>query len=319
MKKKPHIFRHMESSLLIPIAMCFFPGCRHKDIIEDIGQSGFPLVVVEYDWENHEIFRPDGMANLFYSTHESSQSYWRSDFRPSGGSLRLPADQYNVIAFNNDTENIVFSDIDNFDKFTLSTSEIDTSSIPDDQLPFPSQKLYHQPDRIWAALLNNIDIKDSSNFQTIKISPRRITREYHIEMTGIENLESALRYYALISDLSPAFKMSSLTQTGKAATVGNFMQPIDDTAISTTITNFGPNKDSHQQRLAIYMWLADGARKVYMYDVTDQIREAPDSMNLVIRVKGPSLPQITPGEGGAAGGGGLDVGVDNWDFIDIEL
>ena len=317
MKKKPHIFRHMGSSLLIPLAIWFLTGCRHKDIIEDIRQEGFPLVMVEYDWDNDEIFLPDGLANLFYSTYESSQSYWRGDFRPSGGSLRLPADQYNVVAFNNDTENIVFSDIDNFDKFTLSTSEIDTSSIPDDQLPFPSQKLYHQPDRIWVALLKNINIEDSYDIQTITLSPRRITREYHVEMTGIENLESALRYYALVSDLSPAFKMSSVAQTGNASTIGNFMQPIDDSTISTTITNFGTNKDSHLQRLAVYMWLADGARKVFMYDVTDQIREAPDSMNLVIRVKGPSLPEITPGGGGI--GGGLDVGVDNWDFVDIEL
>lgn len=304
---------------MVPLSICVISGCRHKDIVEDIGQVGLPLVNIEYDWASTELFRPDGLANLFYSTHPSSQSYWRSDFRPSGGAMRLPSDQYNVVSFNNDTENIVFSDIDIFDKFTLSTSEIDTSGIPDDQLPFPPQKLYHQPDKMWATLRRNIDIENVSKGQIISLSPRRITRDYHVEMTGIEHLESALRYYAAISDLAPEYKMASLTQTGKASTIGNFMQPVDNSTISTTITNFGVNKESEHQHLAVYMWLADGARKVYLYDITEQIMEAPDSMNLVISVKGPSLPEITPGEGGSSGDGGLDVGVDNWDFIDIEL
>lgn len=304
---------------MIPMVICAMSGCRHKDIIEDIGQDGLPLVSVEYEWANTELYRPEGLANLFYSTHPSSQSYWRSDFRPSGGTLRLPADNYDAVAFNNDTENIIFSEIDNLNTFSLSTPEIDTSGIPDDQLPFPQQRLYRQPDRMWVALRKDIDIEESVEPQVIIFSPRRITRDYHVEMTGIEHLESALRYYAAISDLSPEFRICSLSPTGNAATVGNFMLPIDDTSISTTITNFGANPESEHQRLAVYMWLADGARKVYLYDVSDQIINAPDSMNLVIRVKGPSLPEITPGEGGSGGDGGLDVGVDNWDFIDIEL
>lgn len=313
-----HIFKSLGSLMMIPVALCGMTSCTHKDIIEDIGQSGLPIVNVEYDWANTEIDRPDGLANLFYSSHPEIQSYWRSDFRPTGGSLWLPADNYDVVAFNNDTENIIFSDIDDFDKFTFSTSQIDTSNIPEDQLPFPPQKLYHQPDRMWANLRKEIIISDASTSQTIILSPRRITREYHIEMTEIENLESALRYYAVVSDLSHEFSVAKFSQTGPASTIGNFMQPIDKSTISTTITNFGVNRESEQQHLAVYMWLADGARKAYVYDVTDQIREAPDSMNLVISVKGPSLPQITPGTGGS-GGGGMDVGVDNWDIIDIEL
>lgn len=304
---------------MIPLSICVISGCRHKDIIEDIGQGGLPLINIEYDWAASELFRPDGVANLFYSTHPSSQSYWRSDFRPSGGTMRLPADQYNVVVFNNDTENIVFTDIDNFDKFTLSTHEIDTSGIPDDQLPFPPQKLYQQPDGMWATMRKGIVIDNNQESRNIILAPRRITRDYHVEITGIKHLESALRYYAAISDLAPEYKMASLTQIGKASTIGNFMQPVDNSSISTTITNFGVNKDSQHQHLAVYMWLADGARKVYLYDITEQIKEAPDSMNLVIRVKGPSLPEISPGEGGSSGDGGLDVGVDNWDFIDIEL
>lgn len=313
-----HIFKSLGSLMMIPVALCGMTSCTHKDIIEDIGQTGLPIVNVEYDWAPTEIFRPDGLANLFYSSHPESQSYWRSDLRPNGGSLRLPSDNYDVVAFNNDTENIIFTDIDNFDTFSFSSPQINTSDIPEDQLPFPPQKLYQQPDRMWAALSKDINITETSSPQTITLSPRRITRDYHNVMTGIENLESAIRYYSVVSDLSHKFSIANHCQTGPACSIGNFMQPVDKSTISTTITNFGVNRDSEQQHLAVYMWLADGSKKAYIYDVTEQIREAPDSMNLVIRVKGPSLPVITPGTGGG-GTGGMDVGVDNWDIIDIEI
>lgn len=319
MNRMTHIISSLGSFLMIPTALLLMSGCRHKDIIEDIGQDGFPIVKVEYNWDETEFFRPDGLANLFYSSESYAKSYWRFDFRPSGGTMRLPKGEYDIVVFNNDTENILFSEINNLDDLTFSTSEIDTSEIPEDQLPFPPQRIYAQPDKMWATILKNIVIEESAEPQTVFLSPKRITRDYNVEMTGIENLESALRYYAVISDLTHIFKASTLEQTGVLASIGNFMQPIDDTSISTTITNFGINKESTHQKLAVYMWLADGSRKVYLYDVTDQIRQAPDSMNLMIRVKGPSLPEITPGEGGTGGEGGMDVGVDNWDFIDIEL
>ncbi len=314
-----HIFKLLGSSMMIPLAICGTTGCRHKDIIDDIGNSMHPIVRVDYEWDNNELFRPDGLANLFYLSDSDQGNYWRSDFRPEGGNLRLPAGQYNVVAFNNDTENILFSGIDHLEQLTFSTPILDTSSIPEDQLPFPPQKLYTQPDRMWASLRKGVQVDNTLELQSLVLKPKRITREFHIEMTDIGNLESALHYYACLSDLTSSFKADEMMQTGPSVTMGNFMHPIGGSSLSSTITSFGVNKNSSEQHLAIYMWLSDGERKVYLYNVTDQIHEAPDSMNIQIKVKGPILPEIIPGEGESGGTGGMDVGVDNWDFIDIEL
>lgn len=305
-------------SLMVPLTLACLAGCTHKELIYDESAIGRPMIYVAYDWDPSETDLPEGMANLFHALGQGPGNYWRCDFRPSGGTVRFPTGVYDALIFNNDTENILFTDIDDFSEFTFSTSPIDTGGVPSDQLPFPSQKLYRQPDRMWSDVRYGIDIMATLTTDTIRFKPKRITRDYHIEMTDIVNLQSALRYYAVLSDLTASYSPARQRQTGPTVSMGGFMSPIDSSSISTTVTSFGMARDSSQSRLAIYLWLADGERKAYLYDVTDQIREAPDSMDLVIRVKGPTLPEMKPDpEGGS--GGGLDVGVDNWDIIDIEL
>lgn len=299
--------------------LALMQGCTHKNLNDSPDFIGRPLVSVTYDWNTTESFLPEGMANLFYQTSSASGSYWRSDFRPEGGTVRMPAGEYNAITFNNDTENVLFSDIDNFSELTFSTSPIDIGNIPDDMLPFPPQRLFRQPDRMWSDTKTSIEIKSAILRDTVCFNPQRITRDYHIEMSDIENLKSALRYYAVISDLASSYLPASQESSGETVSMGGFMSPIDATTLSSTVTSFGMSEESTHSRLAVYMWLADGQHKVYHYDVTDQIVNAPDPMNVEIRVKGPSLPEITPGEGEGGSGGGLDVGVDDWDIIDIEL
>ena len=312
-----HIATLGGSSLMTLLMSVCLTGCTHKELIEDIGIIENPLIAVDYDWNQAETTLPDGMANLFYPIDHDPGSYWRSDFRPAGGTVRMPKGAYDAVTFNNDTENILFSDIDNISEFSFSTSPIVIGDIPAEQLPFPPQKLYGQPDRMWCDIKREIEIRSTVATDTVSFIPKRITRDYHIEMTDITNLQSALRYYAVLSDLTACYSPIKQRQTGPAVSMGGFMSPLDSSSLSSTVTSFGMASDSPHSRLAVYMWLADGERKVYLYDVTDQILQAPDSMNLVIRVKGPSLPEIKPGEGG--GGGGLDVGIDDWDFIDIEL
>lgn len=315
----PRQFRHLTGpSLMASVMLALTEGCTHKDLLVDTGLIGTPLVAVRYEWNQYESQHPEGMANLFYLSDFPSDSYWRMDFRPDGGTVRIPPAVYDAVTFNNDTENVIFTHIDDLNYFTFSTSEIDTGDIPSDQLPFPPQRLFRQPDRMWSDFRDGIEIKQTSYTDTITFSPKRITRDYHIEMNEIENLQSALRYYAVISDLTSSYRPSLRSQVGEAVSMGGFMSPMDATTLSSTVISFGMSPKSSQSRLAVYMWLADGQRKVYHYDITDQILEAPDSMNLMIRVKGPSLPDIKPGEGGNSGDG-LDVGVDNWDIIDIEL
>ena len=56
--------------------------------------------------------------------------------------------------------------------------------------------------------------------------------------------------------------------------------------------------------LSLYVWLADGRKFCYGFDVSGQTRAAADPLNVDIVVSGLELPEPV--------GGGFDVSVDGW-------
>lgn len=78
---------------------------------------------------------------------------------------------------------------------------------------------------------------------------------------------------------------------------------------------FGPTAAEMPHTLSIYVWLADGQKQVYTYDVSDIVNSNADSLMLTIRVSGLTLPDVKPDPDG----GGMDVDIDNWTVENIEL
>ncbi len=169
---------------------------------------------------------------------------------------------------------------------------------------------------MWVATLTSLPLSSGA---IIDFEPRRITSDYHLKVIEIENLPSALRYYAAISGLSGQFKPSVMSSTADAVTMGGMMTPWESSTIETTVTSFGMHPEAEKIEISLYFWLADGRRQIYHYDVTDQVVTAPDPLEVMIVVKGPALPEITPGDNPGGSGGGMQVGVDDWEIIDIEL
>lgn len=90
---------------------------------------------------------------------------------------------------------------------------------------------------------------------------------------------------------------------------------VNEDKITGNMFCFGPATDALPHTLSIYVWLADGQKQVYAYDVSDIVNNNPDSLMLTIRVSGLRLPDVKPDPDG----GGMDVDIDNWTVENIEL
>lgn len=77
---------------------------------------------------------------------------------------------------------------------------------------------------------------------------------------------------------------------------------------------FGRINDRGRCLLSIYAVLRDGTRRVYERDVTETVRNAPDQTDVEIRISGIEFPEIETSEGT-----GMEVGVDDWEVVEIEL
>lgn len=63
----------------------------------------------------------------------------------------------------------------------------------------------------------------------------------------------------------------------------------------------------------LYVWMRDGAKYYYTWDVTDQVDNAPDPHNVHIIIDGLDFPQ--PIENGS----GFEVNVDDWQVVNEDI
>ena len=287
-------------------------GCEHKGLVEREPEAA-ARVVVDFGWAPAEAMRPEGMACLFFPSAGASGHYWRADCAPGGGVAYVPPGEYDVVAFNNDTRDVLFSSLEDFATVALWATPL----IPDGALPVDGLPLCCQPDMVWTATAERFMVTGTAA-DTLRLAPRRATRTYHVEVDEIEHRESTVNYYFAITHLAQGYMPATGAAAGSDVAMGAALEPAGSDNLTGTLLNFGPGCHHIGPRLNVYMWLADGTRRVYSYVVAEQISSAPDSMDVWIKVKGPALPEVTPG-GGTGTGGGFDVGVDDWEHVDIEL
>ncbi|MDE5918744.1 MAG: hypothetical protein K2H05_04450, partial [Duncaniella sp.] len=96
------------------------------------------------------------------------------------------------------------------------------------------------------------------------------------------------------------------------------VSPESENSISGVMLTFGRAPSVANNTLRLYLWLTDGEKKVYEWDVAEQIVSAPNQRQLTITVGGITLPDLTPVQP-PEGDEGMKVDVDNWEVIDIEL
>ena len=79
------------------------------------------------------------------------------------------------------------------------------------------------------------------------------------------------------------------------------------------LSNFGPAPENSGNLLSLYVWLLDGKKQVFTFDVSDTVGSVPPGADLAIRISGIKLPEAQGSTGD------MQVGVDNWEYVDIEL
>lgn len=264
---------------------------------------------------------PEGMTTLYYPTDGSD--YWRYETDPDSAKIDLPYNAYNILAMNNDTRSINHFDIESYNGalvFTLGSTIIETVFRVKDgaEPPHPdvSQPLRQQADMMYVADHGDTihDIHD--NNLRVTLYPRQFTPNYKVIVDSIGNLGSISVASFALSGLAGAKYLVTGERIETPVTLPGNLAVSGPQQLSGNVVSFGPSPGSYKNFLCIYVWLRNGEKFVYMFDVTDQIASSPDQMNLTIRVGGFSLPDIPSGGGNI---GNINIGIDNWINVDIDL
>lgn len=249
-------------------------------------------VKVAMNWDNSIDEKPEGMSVLFYPTDGSP--YWRFELKNEGGTVSLPIGTYNVLAYNSDTSNIIFENTNNY-KTALVTS-------------------LTSPDVLWCA--NTYTFKTQMPSQTLTLYIKNILPIYTVNLVNVKNRDNCYQSAFSISGLSSGRVLSTMNLLTSQMSVSAPLNLVENKFYSGTARGFGRIQGNGTTIVTINFKLRDGTEKTFEYDATAQIDNAPDPKNVIITISDEiELPTVDT----SGPNSGLDVGLDEWDTVEVEL
>lgn len=303
----------------------------------ECGEGDKPFEVFS-DWHDCPNADPGGMAYIFFPV--SGGEPWRFDFPgKEGGPVLLPDGEFHVMAFNDDTSNVLFGNEEDYSGFYCYCKETGLynglASTPSGTpvgatITGDGEKVVSPPDEMWGESVewfslgndgvayrrHGVDKETTYGKRIFFIYPHMLTPRYRYVATGIKNLSGVARMCASLSGMAPGLVLSSGKPTGEPATLPVSAIKTNDDEVAGTMFTFGSLANGNVlNKLTLYFWMTDGKKYKYEFDVSRQIADAPDKMNVLITVGNIDLPE----SGSPSGDGAFDVTVDGWQTYIIDI
>lgn len=298
-------------------------------------------VAIVNNWDRAPAANPEGMAYIFFP--DNVQEVWRFDFPGvTAGSVRLNVGNYRFLSFNDDTYNVQFRGEDSYENYEAYTDEAhlvewtgDGWRVVDEpnRRSGSGERVVRSPDAMWGCAYgefrlcyDGVSYITSSNVGSGSeqiFSPERILTSYQKPLTAryscriedVENAEGVRQLSAALSGLAGSMHLSTGVKGDYPVTLPFKARVIENCMIRGEFFTFGlPPEPDKGNTMYLFVVLKDGRKFSYEFDVTEQVREAADPMNVEIIVRGLKLEKSGPEDEG-----GFDVNVDGWQTITINI
>ena len=286
----------------------------------------------EHNWDNevmgtsYEALRPtfpEGVRMHIYN--ENDQTEDMLNLPPKGANVYFKDEgQYSVLFYNNDTEYIVYQEMNSFATAYATTRGVSRSSYLGNSLIDSKQGkevTVNPPDMLFGAYLDSVYVEKSTQTGTMHITLHPLVFTYVVRYEVEEGLEYVGLARGALAGMARGVNLGNGRTSKDVATV-LYDATLTDFGVQALVKTFGvpdyPNPDySRQPRsygLNLEVMVGDGSTQQFEFDITDQVEKQPHGG--VIVVKGIKIEPPKQGEGG----GGFDVSVNGWgDMIDIPL
>lgn len=328
------------AGIFLPVVVALLSGAALSScIFEDEGYCPDRIsFIIENDWSLCHDASPEGMAYIFFPVDGAEP--WRFDFAGrEAGKVTMVLGKYSFLSYNDDTYNVLFRDEDRYDTYQAYTAETDLlGSIPGPErgvsLPQTAgERAVRCPDMMWGCAYSAFSLQyDGVRYvpfplaqsdTVMKYSPdfvltaiqRPLTARYSFRIEDIENLSGVKSMSAALSGMAGAMTLVSGIREAYPSTLSLDASILDPTTAGGRFCTFGiPDKPSADNILNLFVILKDGRRFCYQFDVTGQVRSAPDPMNVCLIVRGLVL-EIPD----TSGDTGFEVAVDGWETVVVNI
>lgn len=302
-------------------------SCRHKDFCWD-HPHGEIFVEVNYDDDNDPddiaFIRDKIRATRLLGYHQpTGQMVLASDIDRQINRLNLDTDIYNFIAYNAGTQNISFLDRDKFYHHVAITRECDileplydSRGIKSDIDLGNGEAVVIPDEPLWSVGGEALNCLPGD---TIRLTALPLHCRYTFEMRNIEGLEGASRLSSFITGMSHGATLgtSEPDDTPVTIAVPASVAPDRKTVIGNFICFGYSPENGIRNRMGLFVEMKDG-KKIKLiegdnFDMTEQIRTAPNRRRVHIIIDGVRLPE-------SAENAGFEVDVNPWgDGEDLDI
>lgn len=327
--------------LTLFVAMLGLSSCQHKDLC--YRDSNKAQVKVVFDWSQVvEKADPEGMVLFFYPVDGGKPL--RYDLKGKyGGVIELPVGHYDVLFYNNDTELNLFGDVESFTKhhaFTRSSHLLSRNAFGKAAETAPrggetaKQRIVGSPEQMWGGPYGKVfevvsdacdlcklakgnkcglvDIEDEGIVLTLY--PQKYVGDVTVIGRNIIGVKRARDAKGALTGMSPDINIKTRRPGDEQATLP--FEVVLDKEKSNLYAHFNtfrhPEADG-KHYLDLYFVLEDGQKIHRRYDVTDQVRTAPDPWHIVIIIDEILLPPAIEDDSG------LDPIIDEWQTEEVDI
>ena len=267
-----------------------------------------------------------------------------------GGTVEIPVGRYQVLYYNNDYEIVQFRNVNDFWRKECYTREGNifepiygnAATYAPRAEGTEEERVVITPEMMWGDHAMNVEIHDGglgywfvrdgeTERTTIDRDEWRLTLMPHeqicyytYEIRNVENLKGIAQMSASLSGMSGSVFCAAEqvrheyvtlpfgAQTDGTSVISGEFHTFGHYDAETDVTRADGNTEIVPHKLVLYVWLTDGSKYYYTFDVTAQVDEAPEKRRVHIVIDGLTLPE--PIEGGD-----MEVGVDDWTVVEEEI
>lgn len=323
--------------IVVMLILMMLTSCHHKTLCYH--HPHYVDVYVVYDWQHDPTANPEKMQVIFFPQDEYGV-YSPFELKgKNGGKVSLPFGDYLALSYNGDAEDVLFRNARSFndievyskDATVLESIRQMAQSLPkskgaeDERMVKPAIKMW--ADQANSSLHLTREDCELQNTHEVYIPPYPLYCEYSVEIRHAQNLGGVGTLLgASLSGMASGVLLNNRTQNEDVVTIPFDMgisqesAPSEGSETAEGLTlkgdflTFGYNaKLNPQHNLVVYAILADGSKWYCVFDVSEQVRQAPDPRHVHIVIDNITFPTPTPGS--SSGG----ISVKDWTSISTDV
>lgn len=306
--------KYLLKAIMLTVTLGFV-SCRHKELCDE--KIFAADVKVVFDWSKSPDAHVETMrVYLFPVDGGDALLYEFTDVQ--GGKITVPVGSYKALCINSDTDSLLYRNMNMYDTFEVyspdgSMNAAAYAALNQDESP--AERVGVSPDCFYTDRIQSLRLEITENEQVIRFVPENLVCRYWIEIRNVSNLQYVAAGWVTggLSGMSVGRFLGENRLDAESVIIPFEMHSDGVSTLRTEFLTFGEYAVTKLHKVGVNVVMPDGNDKCYLYDVTEQIHNAPNPRDVHIILDGLPLPKpIVPGSG-------FHASVDEWENVEVDL